>query len=452
MTGITHLHALEVEISGDRSLLSQHQQNLYKLQHDKAIYAAGEAPMRLENQIAEETQRIDQVRFQLKDLFYHKLLHLVFLANLSADEISNLYRACRPSNVVKQLPLPETSTRLVELLWQMRDLHDQEIHILEFAERLARLRYESPIAAQLQTWQNDVIELELLSISPTAMADVAENIDAAKQPGDDSALLVEIAPDPGAAGTYLVRIYYWQDGGGICWHKQENDKSGRYNRTYKLQEIPNLIYRVLSEHEEKPASIEFLLPKELLIEAVDQWESDEDPVKFCSEHRIVIRSQERIAKHELSKWRQAWREKWALFNDLKQERDIFWVEPLSAYEASTLANRLVLAREKAICLGLTFLVMHHANEQERTKLLVHILRAGVPIMAWTRTPANTELMHKGVQKELSTILCKEHLDNLPMVVHQMRTDPAVLESAEHIGNRLALFWDDPDRIPEVYRR
>lgn len=451
MTEITNLDALEAEISGNRTLLRQHQQNLRKLQQDKAIFAAGEDPLRLDNQIAAETRHIEGVKAQLKDLFYRKLLQLVALATLSIEEVGVLYRKCRPANFVKQLPPPESSIQLVERLWQMRDIKDNETPILEFVERLARLRHATPVEAQLRSWQNAVIDLGLLATQPTAIADLHERINAVEDSQSDSALLVEIAPDPGAAAAYLVRIYYWAHGTNVCWHKQENDKSGHYNRTYTLHEIPNLIYRVLSEHEEKPASLEFLLPRELLVEAVDQWESDDDPIKFCSEYHIAIRSWERIAISGLSKWRQRWRERWQMFQAMRDERDVQWVMALGGDEATKFYQHMVNEKLKAVCLGLTFLSPTHTDEQTRAKILNYILMAGIPIMAWSRMPAGAQMTAQELQAELGTILCKEHLDILPTVIQRLRTCPEVLESAQHIGNRLALFWDDPDRVPDTYR-
>jgi hypothetical protein len=443
------LAALDEELQGQRTLLIQHKRNVLKLQNKQAIYVAGEAPLHLNNQLTEEAKRIDQIKVLLRDHFYRKLLYLVSLAVLSADEIRLLYCQCRPKHFAKS-GQPATDGQLVHWIWGMRDSQDNETPILEFVERLTRLPRPLSLDA-LRAWRQDMLDLGLLTIHPAAMDKLAERMNSAEEQNKDSALLVEIAPDPGA-NDYLVRMYYWEEGAVVaCWHKQENDASGHYNRTYKLHEIPNLLHRVLSTHEEKPAAIEFLLPKELLVEPVDQWVSDDDLVKFCSEHRIVIRSQERIAKRELSKWRQAWHEKWQLFQTLKDERDIWWIEPLGAHEATTLAQRLILAKAKATCIGLTFPPVHRANEQERTSLLLHILRAGVPIMAWMRHRAEAELTSQHVRDELGVILCKEHLDNLPLIVHHLRTCPEVLDSAEHIGNRLALFWDDPDRVPDVYK-
>ena len=451
------LAALDEEIQGQRTLLIQHKRNVLKLQNKQAIYAAGEDPLHLDNQLTAETKQIDQIKALLREHFYRKLLYLVSLASLSADEIRLLYFQCRPKHFVKSSQ-PTTYVQLTTWIWGMRDSQDNETPILEFVERLSRLPPTLPPGLprllsidDLRSWRQDMLDLGLLTIHPAAIAQLEERMNSAAELNKDSALLVEIEPDPGTSG-YLVRMYYWEDGAVVaCWHKQANDASGHYNRTYKLREIPNLLDDVLREKKEKPATIEFLLPKELLVEPVDQWESDNDLVKFCIEHRIVIRSQERIAKRELSKWRQAWHEKWQMFQTLKEERDVWWVEPLGAHEVATFAQRLILAKAKATCLGLTFLPVHRANEQERTSLLLHILRAGVPIIAWMRNRAEAELTPQLVRDELGVILCKEQLDNLPLLVHHLRTCPEVLDSAGHIGNRLALFWDDPERVPDDYK-
>jgi len=446
------LYTLEEDIKDNRELLIQHKRNLLKLQNKKAIYAAGEEPLNLDNQIYEETKHVERVKSLLRDHFYRKLMHLVSLADLSSNEIGVLYRQCRPKNLSKQLPQPESYFQLVDLLWQMRDIHDNETPILELVEQLATMRRTLPLEQALRTWQSEVLDLGLLTIQSVAITEIEQSVNSADHLSSDSALLVEIMLDPGSApDDYLVRMYYWENGtGDRCWYKQENDESGFYNRKHKLCEIPNLLHRILSKNEEKPASIEFLLPTELLVEAVDQWVSDNDPVKFCSEHRIVIRSQERIAKPGLSKWRQAWREKWKMFQTLKDARDIYWVESLGANEVTKLAERLIRAKEKAICLGLTFLPVHQANDQEYTSVLRHILRAGVPIMAWSRNREGSESTPQSVRDELMTILCKEYLDNLPIKVAELRQRPEV-EFSEHLGNRFALFWDDPDRIPEAYK-
>ncbi|GAA2630634.1 trypsin-like peptidase domain-containing protein [Actinomadura fulvescens] len=80
------------------------------------------------------------------------------------------------------------------------------------------------------------------------------------------------------------------------------------------------------------------------------------------------------------------------------------------------------------------------------------LSVGIPVMLWRRHPCacdSGECAGERFLTELTTIIDKAHPDELPTLVMKLRKQARVPPgNADHCGNGLALFWDDPARNPD----
>ncbi|MFG2006347.1 trypsin-like peptidase domain-containing protein [Spirillospora sp. NPDC048911] len=82
------------------------------------------------------------------------------------------------------------------------------------------------------------------------------------------------------------------------------------------------------------------------------------------------------------------------------------------------------------------------------------LSVGIPVMLWRRHPCNgpcdaDACTGRRFLTELTTVIDKAHPDELPAIVMKLRKQARIPPgNADHCGNGLALFWDDPARNPD----
>lgn len=386
------------------------------------------------------------------DVIKAKLAYLTSLAEVSLEELYSMYRHSCASTCVRHVPIDSLDSALT-ILWNIVDQHDRYFPVLEFAQRYARLIQDLTVKQALQTWIEWTVASGMLNVQTHDLEQLRYRLDSEAQEGIQantvSYLLVELYPDPyshksAAHQRYNVKISHWKSDQDIeCWYEQGVDRSR------KLEEIPQLIYTTLSEHEdEKPAIIEFFLPYEILTDKVDQWQFQISPFlkrKLCSKYKIVIRSWDRMRDPQLGFVRQEWREKWGAFQKASEQRAIFWLENPNDYEQQHLYDELTHPQKKHSCLGLTFVPPVGRGEKAKKSLLATILMAGVPVMLWSRKSQQPHHTIAEIKQELEHVLCSENLDKLPDIVHALRIEAY---TEQHLGCHLALFWDDPNRQPK----
>lgn len=103
--------------------------------------------------------------------------------------------------------------------------------------------------------------------------------------------------------------------------------------------------------------------------------------------------------------------------------------------------------EKAACATFTYVPTIGAKDAAHNGLMATILSAGVPIMLWSRKAQMANCDELTIQQELAALLRDENLDDLPETVHKLRIHKATRTSSDHPGNHVALFWDNPYRLP-----
>jgi vWA-MoxR associated protein C-terminal domain/Trypsin-like peptidase domain/vWA-MoxR associated protein middle region 0/Effector-associated domain 2 len=214
-----------------------------------------------------------------------------------------------------------------------------------------------------------------------------------------------------------------------------------------IAEIPALFDSVLDHMWELPdvatdeVVIEFLLPLELLSEAVDQWlvQAGELAHPLCAEHHVIVRLRGRaeLAKRGYGQWRTKTRR-------LREgNATVRWVNPNNAAAApGKLFPQLFL--EGAPCLVL-----------EEPPLLGHSIggdavssgiRAGVPVIIWCRDAASAQSFAAQLRRRLR----QQDALELPTLVRQMRSD--FFRSSFPAGEHITLVWDLEDEPTSLITR
>lgn len=187
--------------------------------------------------------------------------------------------------------------------------------------------------------------------------------------------------------------------------------------------------------------IEFVLSGELLNLDVDQWpweveEGPLPPVPMGCRYPVAIRSLERM---QAGKWHRSWHARWSV---LTAQLDSGTIQPESSRLLSGDESIRTLVADFENNPDVVSVVLSKPPDPAQnggTEVVVG-LRAGVPLMVWSRDDRDSEEFLAAARELL-------HGDGPGVLqrVKQMRTT-AYQSHPGHVGHHLALMWDDPDRI------
>ena len=76
---------------------------------------------------------------------------------------------------------------------------------------------------------------------------------------------------------------------------------------------------------------------------------------------------------------------------------------------------------------------------------ITLLRAGIPIIVWTRHSGSPD------PEVLRSAICAHDIRHIPEQIRVLRREAAADSSGSHHGRGLALFWDNPNRLPARIR-
>lgn len=397
-------------------------------------------------------QILDIAKARLKDLIYQIKLDNKSAKHLYLKSRADIFEGQKEVNSVEEI---------VSTLADMVDREDRQLPIIEFAERLAGQTENVEITIQLKEWSDWLVSTQKLrNVTDSVLNSLRLRLNR-KQSGQgetseqESYLLVEIWPDTKTRGKfhqrYWVNIYLWKAVNDIvCWHSQIDDASGHYNKSYHLDAIPKLIYDLLDEHEdESPNRIDFFLPFELLVEPVEQRQIEGtlgEKVALGRKFPIVVRSRDRLREKGFGNARREWRKKWKWFCK-NEKRHVFWCHHSDQYDPQKLYDALDAAGEEGVCLGMTFSPYMQQYFEDQRNLLSFSILAGTPVIVWCHHGGDVTLNSNDFRRDLEKdVLCSHNLPKLPQVIFFLRQN-AANGSAEHVGNHLALFWDDPKHLP-----
>lgn len=224
----------------------------------------------------------------------------------------------------------------------------------------------------------------------------------------------------------------------------------------KREELPRVVGELWSSSDRRKRlglidqdklTVEFLLPRELISEGVEQWRIPPGRLPLGCKYRVVVRPLERVYTEvkqfldEMADAAEAWRTKWGLFSGSTTEIDsLLWLRRPEELNEDRL--QALLLREKVISL-LLILTPPTCSESLRREVLSRAVEQGLPIALWVRLE---EAAPDSVE-ELFTQLSKD-LRQLRHAVRQVRVDAlGKPEDDKHLGRYLSLLWDDPDHRP-----
>lgn len=266
--------------------------------------------------------------------------------------------------------------------------------------------------------------------------------------GAGPALIIRLNPHGTGVPRYLVTAWFYWDSAHVF-----QLGSSLPVEAIPLDEIRELVPGLVEEaarwaiaYERTKFAVEFILPRELLGFAVDEWlASDHDDQSFLGRgHVVVVRDLTRqlYARDQLQ-----WRAKWAkLRSGSPDQCPGYWIDCVAGpVNRAQLRGRL--DDETWLSVWLT------AQPAAERPDLDTAINAGIPIALWRRSDCSG---HSGQEKpvcegpKFREELVRRLLENgtklmtLPVFVLELRRE--MLRGGEW-RYPLTLFWDDPSRIP-----
>jgi NTP-dependent ternary conflict system VMAP-like protein len=187
--------------------------------------------------------------------------------------------------------------------------------------------------------------------------------------------------------------------------------------------------------------IEFVLPADLLNLDVDQWPWEYDtplpPVPLGCRYTVTIRSLERMTT---GRWHRVWHSRWGVLTD---QLEIGSIDPGSTLRAESgySIRKLVADFENNSNLVTMVLSKPPVPAQNGGDEIDVGLRAGIPVIIWSREDCETEDFLIAVAE----LLHGDTPANILQRVKLLRTT-AYQSQADHVGHHLAVLFDDPERL------
>jgi hypothetical protein len=254
-------------------------------------------------------------------------------------------------------------------------------------------------------------------------------------------LVVRIEPD--LLEPEILVVAHWRQNDPVRWLPQRGESfSGN------LTEVHSHVAELVAEAETGWAKdaeairIEFLLPYSLLNLPVDQWDlaTDNDlPRPLGLHYQVVIRSLDRARS---PRWHREWRLRWDLFKQLpsgQRTPSEHWAWSNGAKPRQLMVLDAKLAARKDV---LSLVLRSPPNGDQPGEVVVGV-QTGIPVMIWQRADSGRFAFEAEV---------RAMRDALPELVENLRQLRSRARQAarpdSHVGSRISVLWDDPDRPVE----
>jgi NTP-dependent ternary conflict system VMAP-like protein/effector-associated domain 2 (EAD2)-containing protein len=310
--------------------------------------------------------------------------------------------------------------------------------LLVFVEYLAH-RVGGHLGGQLREWSEQ--QAQRMGVDDRIMALRAEATDpmiVGETRTTIAHLVVRVERDNLDHDRYLM--VHWRQADPSGWHPR---RGATFTGT--LAEIERAVAGLVEEAEAtwalkaEAVRIEFMLPLELLNLPVDQWQVDPGgpiPRPLGLHYQVTLRSLERARTR---KWHREWRRRWATLRDGAENGISWWCAPVKTLNLRELDATLAGRRD------VVSLVLRSAPTVARpadaSEMLVG-LSNGIPIMMWQRA-GPVRIFENTIRPLLSGI------GGLPERTRLLRGQAHQSPRPHgHVGSRVTLVWDDPDRLVE----
>jgi hypothetical protein len=244
-------------------------------------------------------------------------------------------------------------------------------------------------------------------------------------------LVVHIKRDLGRARRYLAKLTAHRDARTV---PKPFDEERSWSVAELRRELPALIVDNLHTDAvtRDRVTIEFLVPRELLPVAFDEWPSPVgETLGFW--YRVVVCDLDRDGRYPPQPdWVRKWKYLQKQLGAPPADHQLCRIRPTDNPNPTRFRSTLV-KDDRWICIALD------AAPQPHHRKLVDIgIDVGGPAAIW---PRGTEVEPSAVRD----VLGQNGLALLPDLVRDLRRDAAGA-GTEHIGRSLTLLWDDPTRV------
>jgi len=344
-------------------------------------------------------------------------------------------------------PLPESPpATLYELFTYLADLNAGADHVppaLALAEEIA-VQIEHRLRAQLRRWIDQMAErLQILEVMRRHRALVEERRQrqqtaSQEMPPVQPCLVIQIEGD--GIDRERCEVRYWIQRRSAGWHPEPGDPRKTTFRRVELAMQAAIRHAETAWRDNNgPVGIEFLLPTELLHQAVEWWETELEaptPTPLCLDYPVVVRSLDRMrAVYRHRVWANRWRAMWRHSPGHRP----YWGRIGVTHADLGQWNARLRDDENITTVVLSASPKHEAGREE----LQSALNAGVPVILWDRrTPVEPDTAR------LIGRVARGDPTQLPHRIRALRTEAATAlpdEQRRHLGWHLALLWDDPNR-------
>jgi hypothetical protein len=257
--------------------------------------------------------------------------------------------------------------------------------------------------------------------------------------------IVQLQPDGAEPNSYLMSVWLQQ-------HLSVEEPLYRDDTPITLPEVAERLQELLTQaHAALGVSagelvLEFILPRSLIGQPIDQWEIDPVfPHRLGTSYPVIVRSLDRLRNLEIhGPWRQKWR--WLADNGHREEpAAIYWLlEPNTRTPNSLRAT--LLSEPSVVVLAMAF------PPEESLDLVFDELSAalygGMPAVLWCRD----DKLRPRFEHEVRELLNGHGLVELPTRVLQLRQRADETDNPATLGRHLTLLWDDAERMPQSFTR
>ncbi|GAB3158127.1 hypothetical protein GCM10027258_68700 [Amycolatopsis stemonae] len=254
-------------------------------------------------------------------------------------------------------------------------------------------------------------------------------------------LVVRIEPD--LLDTGLLVAVHWRHNDPTGWRPRRSEPFAGDLDAVRAH-VADLVAEAETGWAKDAAAIriEFLLPFSLLNLPVDQWDLEAGsslPRPLGLHYQVVVRSLDRARS---PRWHREWRRRWDLLKKVPAglttpEEHWLWSDGAKRRHLTALDAKL--AEQKKV---VSLVLRSVPDSADPGEVLVGV-RTGIPVMIWHRT----ESARSAFEAEIKSLR-----DFLPELVEHLRLLRSRARQAarpdSHVGSRVSLLWDDPDRPVE----
>lgn len=369
---------------------------------------------------------------------------------LTDDDMQRLYHQSIPRGQADWHPYPRGTSEADTLKRIIHELAQTKIEklahpLVDFVSYLAAVDNPSVQAVQveLKAWVESVAgELGVQVKKPAGPSSTTT---------PQAYLLVQISPkQPLTEATKLDTSRFYVEA-WLLRSDQEHDTSTDNlsdEQEHSLEAIPEILQHLIKRSRALVSladlTVEFFLPAELLLHDVDHWKvvyGIKTVTHVGIQHRVVVRSLERVQPQYFSDLRPQWEKKWQRFKVLPHtHEDVFaWARTTEECNASSLPGSLL--RDDIV--GFAQICTLAETHDSIFDILGTIIDTGIPIAFFPRYKAEVCLCTNQVEQFIKKCLCPHS----PTVVLQERQEAVRLNDTKHLAHHLTLLWDDPTRLP-----